>query len=355
MITSYLGITVYIVGLALAASWRIPGELFVQILLLTTVQGVIMVAAAVIVSSQTTSVRAANLLASFIIVPIALILQLEAIVLFWGNSKGLWWIILALVVTALIFIRMGIMIFNREDLLGQDIDALRINWSMRTVWDRFAGRQETSRYPGIIGWYKQLFPLIRLLSLPSGTSLIALVGGILLGFSLAARYPIPAEAQVALTGDSIAANTGNIEFLFTRLPLSIFWQNTRVIILAAFLGIITLGVTDVLIFCLPWLVVGFLSGQLAIAGENPLIFFAAAILPHAIIEIPALLLAFASLLRWHASIMTRPRQGTIGENWLNRSADFGRLFVGLVIPLLLIAALVEAYITPKIILLVYNR
>jgi uncharacterized membrane protein SpoIIM required for sporulation len=53
--------------------------------------------------------------------------------------------------------------------------------------------------------------------------------------------------------------------------------------------------------------------------------------------------------------MTRPQQGTIGENWLNRSADFGRLFVGLVIPLLLIAAFVEAYITPKIILLVYNR
>ncbi len=355
MVTSYLGITVYIIGLALAASWKIPGELFVQILLLTTVQGVIMVAAAVIVSSQTTSVRAANILASFIIVPIALILQLEAIVLFWGNSEGLWWLILALVVTALIFIRMGIMIFNREDLLGQDIDTLRLNWSMRTVWDQFTGRQKESSYPGIIGWYRQLIPLIRPLSMPGGTLVIALAGGILLGFFLASRYPVPAEYQPALTGDAIAANTGNLEFLFTRLPISIFWHNARVIILAAFLGIITLGVTDVLIFCLPWLVVGFLGGQLAISGENPLVFFTAAILPHAIIEIPALLLAFAALLRWHASIMTRPPEGTIGENWLNRSADFGRLFVGLVIPLLLVAAFVEAYITPQIILLVYNK
>ncbi len=355
MVTSYLGITVYIIGLALAASWQIPGQLFVQILLLTTVQGVIMVSAAVIVSSQTTSVRAANLLASFIIVPMALILQLEAIVLFWGNSAGLWWLILALVVTALIFIRMGIMIFNREDLLGQDIDTLRLNWSMRTVWERFTGRQEKSSYPGIIGWYSKLFSLIKPLSMPSGLLVIALAGGIFLGFLLAARYPVPAEAQAALTGDAIVANTGNLEFLFSRLPLSIVWQNVRVIILAAFLGIITLSVTDVLIFCLPWVVVGFLGGQLAISGESPLVFFTAAILPHAIIEIPALLLAFAALVRWHASIMTRSQEGTIGENWLNRSADFGRLFVGLVIPLLLIAALVEAYITPKVILLVYSR
>ena len=89
MITSYLGITVYLIGLSVAAKWTIPTELFIQILLLSTLQGIIMVAAAVIVSSQTTSVRAANLLASFIIVPIALLLQLEAIVLFWGNSRPL--------------------------------------------------------------------------------------------------------------------------------------------------------------------------------------------------------------------------------------------------------------------------
>ena len=47
-----------------------------------------MVAAAVIVSSQATSVRAANLLVSFIIVPMALLIQFEAAALFWGNHVG---------------------------------------------------------------------------------------------------------------------------------------------------------------------------------------------------------------------------------------------------------------------------
>jgi uncharacterized membrane protein SpoIIM required for sporulation len=354
MITSYLGITVYIVGLSIAANWAIPTELFLQILLLSTLQGIIMVAAAVIVSSQTTSVRAANLLASFIIVPIALLLQLEAIVLFWGNSDGLWWLILALVVTAVIFIRMGIKIFNREELLGQDIDTLRVSWTMRQFRDRIFARDVDGRYPGPFGWYRETLSLIPKLELPGGTLLISFVGAIFLGIYLSSLYPIPEDIRSTISGAEIAANTSNLQFIFARLPLSIFLQNLRVIILAAILGIITFGVTDILIFMLPWLIVGFLGGQLAISGENPFVFFLAAILPHAIFELPAILLASAATLHWHASILDRPENGSIGENWVNRAADFSRMFVGLVIPLLLIAAFVEAYITPKVILLLYG-
>ena len=355
MATSYLGIIVYMIGLIFFANWTIPGELFVQILMLSSIQGIIMVAAAVIVSSQTTSVRAANLLASFIIIPMALLIQLEAIVLFWGNSEGLWWLILALIVTAFIFIRMGIKVFNREELLGQDIDNLRIGWSMRALRDRFAARSAVGRFPGIVGWYRQTFALIPSLGLPSGMLLIALLGSLLLGFYLAYKYPISIAGQGGLSGVDIVSNTSNLELLFSRLPITIFMQNLRVILIAAFLGIITFGVSDVLIFMLPWLIVGFLGGQLAISGENPILFFSTAILPHAIIEIPALLLAFASILRWHASIMTRPENGKISDNWLNLAADFGRVFVGLVIPLLLVAAFVEAYVTPKVILFAYGR
>ena len=47
--------------------------------LLITVEALVMVSGAVVVSSQTTSVRAANLLASFIIIPMALLMQAEAV------------------------------------------------------------------------------------------------------------------------------------------------------------------------------------------------------------------------------------------------------------------------------------
>ena len=53
-----------------------------------------MVSGAVVVSTQTTSVRAANLLASFIVVPMALLIQGESIVMFWARYDILWWVIL---------------------------------------------------------------------------------------------------------------------------------------------------------------------------------------------------------------------------------------------------------------------
>lgn len=355
MITSYLGITIYVVGLILFANWVVPAEVFVQILLLTTVQGIIMVAAAVIVSSQTTTVRAANLLASFIIIPIAFLLQIEAVIMFWGNIRGLWWLILALAVTAIIFIRMGIKVFNREELIGQDIDQLRVAWIWWQFWNRITARSAGGRFSGLRGWFRQIFSTIPDLKWPSLVLLISLLVGLALGFVLAARYPLPESSSLGLTGTEIAANTAEMQLYYSQLPVSIFLQNLRVIILAAFLGIVTLGVTDVLIFMLPWILVGFLGGQLGAAGESPALFLLAAIAPHGLLELTALLLVTGAALRWHAAIMARPPEGTVSEKWINSAADFWMVLLGLGVPLLLAAAYVEANITPQVILWVFGE
>jgi uncharacterized membrane protein SpoIIM required for sporulation len=355
MLTSYLGIAVYILGLMIFANWVIGGEIFAQILLLTTLQGIIMVAAAVIVSSQTTSVRAANLLASFIIIPTALLLQVEAIILFWGNLRGLWWLILALFVTAVIFVRMGIQVFNREELIGQDIDQLRIGWIWWQFWHRFTARSADGRRAGIRTWYRQMFSVLSDLKAPSAVMLLGMVIGLVLGFVMATRIALPASSSAGLTGAEIAENTASMQLFFARLPVSIFMQNLRVLILAAFLGIVTLGVTDVLIFMLPWVVVGFLGGQVGAAGESSILFLLTAIAPHAVLEVPALVLVGAAALRWHSAVMGRPPTGTVSEKWLNNAADYCQIFFGLGIPLLLAAAFVEAYVTPQVILWVFGK
>lgn len=355
MSTSYLGIIVYVLGLVIFSQWTVSWSLFVQILAISTVQGVVMVAAAVIVSSQTNTVRAANLLASFIIIPMALLLQVEAIVLFWGNSSGLWWIVLALVVTAAIFIRLGIQIFNREELLGQDIDQLRLVWISRQFWNRFLARDLYDHIPNPITWYRQLLGKIPELRLPAATLFLSLIGGLALGYFLAHYYSIGSTLAGDITGASIAENSSNLGAVFSTLPKTIFMQNVRVILIVAFLGIFTLGVTDVLIFMIPWVIVGLLGGLLAQVGENPVTFFLATILPHALIEVPALLLAIGAALRWHASIMARPPNGSISQQWIDSAADFWQVFVGLAIPLLIIAAFVEAYVTPQITSLVYGN
>jgi len=354
MVTSYIGIAVYLIGLTIFVKWSIPTSLLIQILLMSTIQGIIMVAAAVIVSSQANTVRVANLLASFIIVPTALLLQFEAIVLFWGNTNGLWWFILALLVTAAIFIRMGIKIFNREELLGQDIDQIRIRWIFRLLWNRFTGRLSDGGYPGLWGWYRQVLSLIPRLRVPLVGLFIAVVGALLLGLFLANNYPVPAQEKFGFSAEKIFENTSQLSLIRPYLPSVIFFQNIRAVFIISILGMFTIGISDVLSSMLPWTIIGFMIGKFGISGESPLTFLVAAILPHGLIEMPALLIAGAAALRWHAAILARPPDRTVSENWLEGAADFGRLFIGVVIPLFLAAAYIESYITPKIILFVYG-
>jgi uncharacterized membrane protein SpoIIM required for sporulation len=281
------------------------------------------------------------------------LLQIEAIIMFWGNISGLWWLILALVVTAVIFVRMGIKVFNREELIGQDIDQIRVAWIWRQFWDRFTARASSGRY-SLRGWFKQLFSLRAELRWPAAALLTALFVGLALGFYMASLYDLPTGNSAGLSGSQIAANTSQMQLLYNELPLTIFMQNVRVLILVAVLGVITLGVTDVLLFMLPWIVVGFLAGQVGAAGESALLFILAAVAPHALLEVPALLLVIGAALRWHAAVMARPPRGTVSERWINNAADFWMVFLGLGLPLLLAAAYVEAHITPQLILLAFG-
>ena len=355
LFASFLGIAVYLVGLAITLDWKPTWSLFVQTILLTVVQGVVMVAGAVIVSSQTTSVRAANLLASFIIVPMALLIQFEAVAMFWGNHQGLWWLILALTLTALILIRMGIHVFNREELLGRDIDSINLGWMWRTFWNRYSGRDTTTkRYPRPATWYRQTFAIFPHLRQPFVAVLIGFILSATFGVMLARQFPFTPEAQAQLRSTNITENLANFQSLLFVLPLFIFFQNIRVVALATLLGMFSFGVAGFLIFMLPWGFIAFLATQFSLAGENPITFLVATILPHATLEMPTLLIAAAAALRWHASIIALPPNKIISQVWLEAAADFSRLFFGLIAPLLLLSALIEAFITPQITFLIYG-
>jgi stage II sporulation protein M len=81
---------------------------------------------------------------------------------------------------------------------------------------------------------------------------------------------------------------------------------------------------------------------------------AAFVLPHGLFEIPAAVVATAFALRIGASI-TAPREGlSVGEGLVAAAADFVKVFIFLVLPLLLVAAFVEANITTQIVLWAYG-
>ncbi|MBI4632112.1 MAG: ABC transporter permease subunit, partial [Chloroflexi bacterium] len=126
LIAAYMGIIVYLVGLYINLRWVAPIQLLIQIVVLTTVQATVMVSAAVVISTQVTSVRASNLLSSFVIIPMALLIQGESVIMFWARYDVLWAIIFGLVLLNVVLVRMGVQLFNREELLGKDLDEINV-------------------------------------------------------------------------------------------------------------------------------------------------------------------------------------------------------------------------------------
>src|SRR4030065_501305 len=105
---SYLGMIVYLIAIYRSSSWRAEPMFLVLVGFLTAVQALVMVSGAVVISTQTTSVRAANLLASFIIIPMSLVIQGESIMMLWADYRVLWWAVLAQEILAGLLVRRGL-------------------------------------------------------------------------------------------------------------------------------------------------------------------------------------------------------------------------------------------------------
>lgn len=126
-----------------------PFGQMLQLLALTAAHAVLMVSGAIAISTQSTSVRAANLLASFIVIPVAFLIQGESVMLFWGNADILWLAVVAVLVLAVLLIRVGIAHFQREYLLGREIDSFNFKWIWATFRESFLGDAHSLR-----AWYQ---------------------------------------------------------------------------------------------------------------------------------------------------------------------------------------------------------
>jgi uncharacterized membrane protein SpoIIM required for sporulation/ABC-type transport system involved in multi-copper enzyme maturation permease subunit len=365
LLASYLGISVYLLGMFLTLGWLPAPALLIQVILLTTVEALVMVSGAVVVSSQTTSVRAANLLASFIIIPTALLIQVESVLMFWGNYDVIWWIIAGLLVVDLILVRMGVRIFNREEILSKEMDDL----SLKTIWRDFWGyflrppdlatqrNQAAAARFDLPRIYTHDIPiLLRRHWLPVVVVLITLAGSALFGGYYAAEHPLPAGSIEldSLPGDAFE-DMSNVSFLPHFSTRGIFFNNVRAIALAALLGTFSFGALAVILLMIPLALVGFFAVEASLLGFNPLLFVAAFFLPHGILELPAAIIATAFALRIGAALVSPPEGLDVGQGFLLVAADFCKIFFFLVVPLLLIAAFVEANLTPQIVLALYSR
>lgn len=342
LMTSYLGIGVYLTGLAIQ---RIPfpdPNRMAQTLTLTTAQAFLMVSGAILISTQSTSVRAANLMASFIVIPMALLIQGEAVMLFWGNDQVLWLAVAGVVVLTLLLARVGIAHFQREALLGREIDVLNLRWVGRVFWRSFKGEAKSIR-----DWYRiEVRATLRKLA-PS--IWVMLLFGI---FSVIAGYGLVQSNRSAIPED-VFSQIGGILPVGVNMPslggLSfsyILGHNLRAVVIIFLLGLVSFGTLGALMYMLNSVVIGVVLSLMGVMGLSPWRVALFGILPHGIFELTGLVLSSASILYIAVMLVTPRAQRSLGEVAIEAFADWARVFLGLAVPLFILAAAVETWITP---------
>ena len=358
LLAAYLGISFYLSGLYLFRGWSPPPILLMQVLILTTLEGIVMVAGAVVISTRATSVRAANLLASFIIIPMALLVQAEAIILFQAVYDVMWGIAAALAVVALILIRMGVQLFNREELLGREIDSLNVRGIVQRLkhYVLAAEPNQPAGHYGPIGLYRYHVPaMLRRTSAPLAVMGLALGVALIGAWWWGSHYALPPEVFNFSNLSSASFDQAATNFLLPSFTWhAVWWNNTRAVLLYFVSGLFSFGALPIVLVVLPVAPAAFVAGLVGNSGINPAVFLAAFILPHGIFELPAVIIGAAAAMRLGTSLLRSSAELSMGEGWWLAIVDFFKLLILVVIPLLLIAAIFEVHITPRVVCAVYG-
>ncbi|NOK85991.1 MAG: hypothetical protein GFH27_549395n13 [Chloroflexi bacterium AL-W] len=364
LLASLSGMSFYLIlTLNSDLTWRPQPMLILQIYLLTVMQALVMVTGAVVVSSQTTSTRAANLLASFIILPMSFVVIAESAIMFVAKDAespngifGLWIITFAMVIVAVLFLRVGNSIFNREILLSSTIDDLNLRGWFAKLW-RFtiAVDDEGTPAKNIFDWYRRSIPhglrQIRT-QIMLATAIFILATAVGVHVSNLYPIPIPPESEILMeveeTDFARAAVTRSIDTEIINVGF-ILTQNLRVVGLAFLIGIFSFGVLPIIAVSVTFVVIGYIGGLVLSAGYSPM-FLVVSLLPHGIIEIPVIIIAGATAFAIGACI-SRPLPGkTVGHTWMVYMGISLRLYLGVIVPGFIIAAIIESNITLNLLL-----
>nr|MDQ6918703.1 stage II sporulation protein M [Candidatus Dormibacteraeota bacterium] len=300
-----------------------PLGILVSLGVSTICQVAAMVAGAVIVSANARTMRAANVMASFIILPMSVVLQVEAALILVGRGELLWGFAAAMAVGAAILLRMGLGGFSREALLARETgsgDRLR----------RFA-RAVSTAYREAPGGLR----LVRARLAPILTSLAAFPVGAGLGF-LAASV-LPHQFVRPVLGTLLASGTNSDP---AALALAIFLHNLLAIVLAGLFAAVTLGFTGYLLTGLPGALVGYAA---ALSSWGLAL---TAILPNALIEIPVAAIAGGLAIQVGAAVIHLEPDGGWTRRVLGAEAELAKALLWLT-PLLAVAAVLEAYLSPR--------
>jgi stage II sporulation protein M len=175
-------------------------------------------------------------------------------------------------------------------------------------------------------------------------AIIAFLATAIAGVAIVKSSPATGKQFIQIVQDEIV---GKIDARDPpSLAVFIFMNNLQACVLL-FLGGATLGALTLFIIATNGVIIGGIMEL--VREERGLLYVAAAILPHGIFEIPAFIISASLGFILGTSILAEWRAG--GDSAETAGAH-ARTFLLVVVPLVVIAAIIEAFITPQVIHLV---
>jgi uncharacterized membrane protein SpoIIM required for sporulation len=342
---SFIGMTVYTLMVFDNFGIGLDFSLMLLAISLTVSQAFVMVSAAVVISVFSTTVRSANLLSSFIVVPMAFLIQWEAITMFWGDYQDLWWVVLGLLVLSVMFTRLGVSHFNREELLGQELDTLNPRWLLGLFWETFKGEGAS-----IWAWYRIELPkTVQKLSKSILAMTGLLIGAWLMGILLSGIFEFPAELVQFEGGRFGFGQEQRLLDLVSRETVFLLWfHNLRAMTLGSVAGIFSFGILGVLILLVPITLISYLMQPMMAAGVPAWKYLLGLVIPHGLFEIPSIILLGGAILQIGVSLVTPNKGESILDGLVRSVGEWAKIMIGLILPLMLIAAAIEALVTPRL-------
>jgi uncharacterized membrane protein SpoIIM required for sporulation len=257
--------------------------------------------------------------------------------------------VVAVIILASLFIRVGIAHFQREYLLGREFDVLNLRWAWTSFWASFRAGAVHHRLvsQGVF------LPLDDWLF--DGAD-AAYYGCWRLGGLSSGGVNAPSCSSTSI--DDMKELSEN-----ARDPALRRWGqndrafdlfNIRATTLMFLAGLVSFGVLGIIFYLINVSLIGGVISLFAYVGISPFLVFTAGLLPHGLFEIPALMLSGAAVLRMSVALVTPQLGQSLGEVVIGLLADWAKVFLGVVVPLLVVAAVVETYITPVIILATFG-
>ena len=299
-----------------------PLGILLALALSTICQVAAMVAGAAIISLNARTMRAANVMASFIILPMSVVLQAEAALILLGRPEFLWGFALLMAAVAVVLVRMGFNGFSRETLLARDA-GLRHPFRRATsaIVDSFTNRLGIFR----LVWSRRYAMLIAAAGFPAGA---------LAGYLAGSTNAIPSSVvRPVLT--SLVRSAGGGGALGDWA--AIFSHNVIAFLLVAVLAITTAGLSGFLLTFAPGFLLGFAaalsSWAVALGG----------VVPNGLVEVPAAIIAGGLVIHIGATAIHMDPNGGWSRRVLAAFADYVRALRWLV-PALAVAAALEVFL-----------